>query len=98
MKPVSLAKLAEESRWRVHALIKVAAAVGNEVRAPGILRTQASASWRVGGNPPRPKSTRPGKAKDMPTAKPPSKTSFFSDMAESLADPKRGFRITLPQR
>lgn len=73
---------------------------GAEVKAPGLLRTSASAAWRMGTSPPKPKSIGPGAvgtpAKERAQAKPPSKQSFYKDMLESLYNPARGSRLATP--
>lgn len=74
---------------------------GAEARASGALRTSASAAWRVGANPPKPKSSRPSSrpgagASDRTPAKPPSKTSFYKDLISTLYNPQRGFRLATP--
>jgi len=80
---------------------RAAAMIGKEVQSPGILRSSASSAWRMGVNVPKPKTTTPGtspegKARGVPTAKPPSKTAYFSDVIKSLNNPQRGFRQTKP--
>jgi hypothetical protein len=75
-----------------------AAEQGNEVKAPGALRADASSAWQIGMNPPKPKTigptsrigTNPG---GSATAKPPSKTSYFKDQLDSLNSPQRGSRL-----
>lgn len=69
-----------------------------EVRAPGLLRTPASAAWRIGGTPPKPKTTNPkwgptSKAKIMEPAKPPSNQAYYHDLLDSLYNPSRGIRL-----
>jgi hypothetical protein len=101
-RPVPLAKVASDSRRAVYELIQKLAAeiAGREVQAPGALRTPASAAWRMGVSVPKPKTTSPGgtgsKAKEMPTARPPSKKAYWQDVVESINNPKRGFRQTKP--
>lgn len=74
------------------------ATVGKEVTAPGLLRSSTSAAWRIGGTPPKPKTTTPmtsktAPAKGTPAAKPPSNGAYYRDATQSLANPSRGFRI-----
>lgn len=74
---------------------------GNEVKAPGILRSSASSAWKVGGNPPKPKTIPPNAtpgslAGGRATAKPPSKTSFYKDLISTLYNPARGSRLSTP--
>lgn len=78
-----------------------AAAPGTEVKAPGALRASASSAWHVGSNPPKPKTIAPAAqigtaGRGRATAKPPSKTSFYKDMLESLYNPQRGARLATP--
>lgn len=79
-----------------------AAAPGAEVKAPGALRSSASSAWHMGTGVPKPKTIGPGQvggqAKGRAQAKPPSKTSFYKDMVESLYNPARGSRLaTVPK-
>lgn len=81
---------------------QASATAGKEVQSPGILRSSASSAWRMGVSVPRPKTTAPGtgaegKAHGTPAAKPPSKTSYFSDVIKSLNNPQRGFRQAKPE-
>lgn len=80
---------------------KVAAPMpGAEVKAPGLLRASASSAWRMGASVPKPKSIGPGTigtpAKTREPAKPPSKTSFYKDLLQSLYSPGRGSRMAAP--
>jgi hypothetical protein len=77
-----------------------AAMPGAEVKAPGALRASADSAWRVGGNPPKPKTIPPATmgatgapAKAREQAKPPSKQGFYTDMLSSLYNPGRGARL-----
>jgi len=97
---IAAQKLMEYLRARGQAQQEKQAAptAGKEVQAPGILRASASAAWRTGLSAPKPKSTKPStgpgqRAKDIPTARPPGKTGFFSDMVKTLNNPQRGFRL-----
>lgn len=77
---------------------KTAAMAGAEVKAPGALRTPASAAWRMGASPPKPKTIGPAHelgtlGKGRAPAKPPSNTSFYKDILESLYNPQRGYRL-----
>lgn len=82
---------------------KTAFVAGKEIQAPGSLKKPAEEAWRVGGNPPKPKTTPPvsagrsARAKSNPPATPPSNAPYFKDVMKSLADPARGHRITLPK-
>lgn len=72
-----------------------------EVKAPGSLRTSASSAWQIGKNPPKPKTIGPAEhlgtgASGRAPAKPPSKTSYYSDMLSTLYNPQRGARIATP--
>lgn len=71
-----------------------------QVKAPGLLRASANSAWRMGMNPPKPKSIGPGAigtpAKERAPAKPPSKTSFYKDLLQSLYSPGRGSRMATP--
>jgi hypothetical protein len=75
-------------------------APGGVVKAPGILRSSASSAWRMGVNPPKPKTIGPGAvgtpAKGRAPAPPPSKTSFYKDLLQSLYTPGRGSRLATP--
>lgn len=78
-----------------------AATVGKEVQSPGILRASASSAWHTGLSAPKPKTTKPntnpeGRAKETVKAKPPSKTSYFTDTIKSLYNPQRGYRGAKP--
>jgi len=80
---------------------KTAATIGKEVQAPGSLRAPASAAWHTGTGAPKPKSTKPNtspsaRAKDSPSAKPPSKSAYFADVIKSLNNPQRGYRGAKP--
>lgn len=82
-------------------LVKLGRVAGAEVKAPGMLRTGASAAWRVGGtSPPRPKSVKPSAGtsstpKPRAVAKPPSNTKYYKDVLTSLYSPQRGYRLTV---
>lgn len=71
---------------------------GTEVKASGRLRsTMSSAKW-LGTPYAKPKTTKPNqnptaRADETPKLRPPSKTAYFRDQLESMADPQRGFRI-----
>jgi hypothetical protein len=74
---------------------------GQEVKAPGMLRSSASSAWKVGVSPPKPKTIEPDarigdKARSREPAKPPSKTSYYKDMLSSLYNPQRGSRLAVP--
>ena len=73
------------------------AAPAKQVNSSGALRSSASAAWHMGGAAPRPKTSPPGKAKSMPTARPPSNRSYHADAVKSIANPSRGFRDAKPQ-
>ena len=75
---------------------------GKEVQSPGLLRSSASSAWRMGVSTPKPKTIKPNssptaRAKDTPTAKPPSKTAYYSDVIQSMNNPQRGFRQAKPE-
>jgi len=78
---------------------QAAAMPGNEVKAPGLLRSIAAAAWHIGGRtPPKPKSIKPNSrlsatARGRSQAKPPSNRMYHKDLLESLYNPQRGFRI-----
>jgi hypothetical protein len=81
---------------------KNASTLGKEVQSPGLLRAPASSAWRMGMTAPKPKTIKPNssptaRAKDTPTAKPPSKTAFYSDVIKSMNNPQRGFRQSKPE-
>jgi len=80
---------------------QAAPTAGKEVQSPGILRASASSAWHTGLSAPKPKTTKPNtnpsaRAKDTPTAKPPSKTAYYTDTIKSLNNPQRGFRGAKP--
>lgn len=90
----SLAKRSEEPKT-------AAAMPGAEVKAPGALRADASSAWKIGQNPPKPKTIGPNArlgadAQGRAAAKPPSKTSYYKDMLGSLYNPQRGSRLATP--
>lgn len=70
---------------------------GREVQSPGGLRSDASSAWRIGGTPPKPKTTTPGgrsaRAQETPKAPPPSNAAFHRDVVKSINDPERGSRL-----
>jgi hypothetical protein len=81
---------------------RAAPTAGKEVQSPGMLRASASSAWRMGVSTPKPKTIKPNssptaRAKDTPTAKPPSKTAYYSDVIQSLNNPQRGFRQAKPE-
>lgn len=81
---------------------QAAPTAGKEVQTPGILRSSASSAWHMGVSVPKPKTIKPNssptaRAKDTPTAKPPSKTAYYSDVIQSLNNPQRGFRQGKPE-
>lgn len=76
--------------------------VGAEVKAPGALRASAASAWKIGENPPKPKTIPPNakmgaQAGGRATAKPPSKTSFYKDLLSTMANPQRGSRLAKPE-
>lgn len=96
-----VAALRNASANKVEEEEKQAAAPATEVKAPGALRTSASAAWKIGQNPPKPKTIGPQAsmgemASGRAPAKPPSKTSYYSDLLTTLYNPSRGARIATP--
>lgn len=77
------------------------AAPGAEVKAPGVLRASAASAWKIGENPPKPKTIGPNSnigssAAGRAPAKPPSKTAYYKDMLDTLYNPQRGSRLATP--
>ena len=99
--PAIVALIAKRVVESIRGESKTASVAGAEVKAPGSLRTPASAAWRVGGKtPPKPKSIKPGeglnvKAKTRMPSKPPSNRHYHRDMLKSLYSPQRGYRLTV---
>lgn len=72
----------------------------SKLRASGMLTEQASSAWRVGGTPPKPKSSSPKTSKhpdvkSMDKGNPPSNHKFHKDLLSSLYNPQRGFRTAV---
>lgn len=68
----------------------------------GLLRSSADSAWRVGGSPPKPKTTAPmtsktAPARETPMAKPPSNGAYLRDATKSISDPARGSRLAVPK-
>ena len=91
-------RIAEALRHRGETPKTAAPMAGAEVKAPGLLRTGASSAWHIGESPPKPKTISPAarigtEGRERAAAKPPSKTSFYKDLLESLYNPQRGSRL-----
>lgn len=70
------------------------------VKTPGVLKATAASAWKVGMNPPKPKTIGPAQhlgaeAMGRAPAKPPSKTSFYNDLLSTLYNPQRGSRLAV---
>lgn len=80
---------------------KLGSPYGTEVKAPGSLRSMASSAWNIGGKPKAAVTTKPARnktpiAESMEKAPPPEKKTYYQDLLESLHNPQRGSRISVP--